>query len=79
MFENIISIVKTNNTAYKKFTTTKNDVLFDAFEVTCVFQLRHDTKIVVALVESYREAFHTDTGVPMLYIYNKLFVQFILL
>ena len=41
-------------TACKKFTPTKNDVLFDAFEVTCVFQLSHDTKIAVALVKSYR-------------------------
>ena len=52
MFKNIISIVK-KNTASKKFTATKNDVLFDAFEVTYVFPLSHDTKIAVTLVQSY--------------------------
>ena len=82
MFENIISIVKTNkSTASKKFTATKNHVLFEAFEVTCIFPLSHDIisfpKIMVTLVQDSKatvEAFHTDISAPMLHIYNEIFI-----
>ena len=83
MFENGISIVKIKK-ASKNFTATKNNVLFDAFEVTCVFPLSHDIisfpEIEVALVQSYCGSLSYRYGAPMLHIYHKIFIyEFILL
>ena len=56
MFGNKILIVKPNKHGSKKFTATKNDVLFDVFEVTCVLPSSHDTirfpEIAVAFFQS---------------------------
>ena len=62
----------------KKINATKNDVLFDAFEVAFILTVSHDAITIslpakaVTLVKATVEAFHADTSARMLYTFRKV-------